>query len=135
MRATGCAPRRRGIRGPGTNVVLFAGRGRDLTTLIGDLAGRPCLTRPVTIVTGDDASTIPTAVVTAQGLASRVTLYYPSESDPGEWASPTGKLMMDGVNVYDQARDAYQSYLEAATSQFGAATADGRTRPWGTTPY
>jgi ABC-type branched-subunit amino acid transport system substrate-binding protein len=113
------------------DVVLFAGRGKDLTTLISDLASRACLDRRVTIVTGDDASTIATGGTVGQGLASGVTAYYPSESNPGEWASPTGKLMVDGTNVYARSREAYQAYVKEATGQFGAATAAGPDTPMG----
>jgi ABC-type branched-subunit amino acid transport system substrate-binding protein len=107
----------------GADVVLFAGRGSDLITLIGDLASRPCLNRPVTIVTGDDASDQPTGGTAAQGLASGVRVYYASESDPGEWASPTGTLIVGGINEYAQSRVAYQKYAEEVTGRFGAATA------------
>lgn len=107
------------------DVVLFAGRVTALATLIGDLASRPCLNHHVTIVTGDDASGMPTGGTVAQGLASGVTLYYVTESDPGEWASPEGTLMMDGANEYAQARVGYQEYAARVTGLFGAAAAAG----------
>jgi hypothetical protein len=107
------------------DVVLFAGRVTALGTLVGDLASRPCLNHPVTIVTGDDASGMPTGGTVAQGLASGVTLYYVTESDPGEWASPTGTLIVGGTNEYARARVAYHEYATEVTGLFGAAAAAG----------
>lgn len=114
-----------GICTSGADVVLFGGRGRDMATLISALASRPCLTQPVRIVTGDDASSIQTDGAMAQGLASGVTVYYGSESDPGEWADATGTLMVNGTNEYAQSRQAYLQYLAQVTRQFGTATAAG----------
>jgi hypothetical protein len=67
-------------------VVLFAGRGRDLATLLGDLADRPCLTQPVTVVTGDDVTDMVVTSRVRQGLASGVTLYYAGNANPDEWS-------------------------------------------------
>jgi ABC-type branched-subunit amino acid transport system substrate-binding protein len=114
-----------GICTSGADVVLFGGRGRDMATLIGALASRPCLTHPVTIVTGDDASSIQTDGPMSQGLASGVTVYYATESDPGEWAEASGTLTMDGTNEYAQSRLAYLKYLAQVADHFGAATAVG----------
>jgi ABC-type branched-subunit amino acid transport system substrate-binding protein len=114
-----------GICTSGADVVLFGGRGRDMATLISALASRPCLTHPVTIVTGDDASSIQTDGTMAQGLASGVTIYYATESDHGEWADSTGTLMVNGTNEYAQSRQAYLTYLAQVAGQFGAATAAG----------
>lgn len=105
------------------DVVLYGGRGRDLTTLIGDLASRPCSNRPVTIVTGDDASDIPVGGGVAQGLRSGVSLYYATEVNPGEWARSTGTLIVDGTNKYDQARQGYADFTTAIKGLLSSATA------------
>lgn len=120
-----------GICTSGADVVLFGGRGRDIATLISALASRPCLTHPVTIVSGDDASNIPTGGTMTQGLASGVTVYYVTESDPGEWADATGTLTVNGTNEYDQSRQAYLKYLAQVAGQFGAATAAGANTTMG----
>jgi ABC-type branched-subunit amino acid transport system substrate-binding protein len=114
-----------GICTSGADVVLFGGRVRDMSTLIGALASRPCLAQPVTIATGDDANSIQTDVTMAQGLVSGVTVYYASESDPGEWADATGTIVMNGTNEYTQSRHAYLKYVAQVARQFGAATAAG----------
>lgn len=112
-----------GICTSGADVVLFGGRGRDMATLISALANRPCLSQPVTIVTGDDASSVPIDSAMAQGLASGVTVYYAGETAPGEWTEATGTITVNGTNEYAQARQAYLKYATQVTGQFGAATA------------
>jgi ABC-type branched-subunit amino acid transport system substrate-binding protein len=109
----------------GADVVLFGGRGRDMATLISALGSRPCLTQPVTIVTGDDANSITINGPMVGGLASGVTVYYATESDPGEWADATGTLVMNGTNEYAQSRQAYLKYATQTAGHLGAATAAG----------
>jgi ABC-type branched-subunit amino acid transport system substrate-binding protein len=110
----------------GADVVLYGGRGRDLTTLVGDLASRPCGNRPVTIVSGDDASNVPASGSVVQGLRSGVSVYYATEVDPGEWARSPGKLIVDGTNVYNQAQQGYAGFTAVAKALFGVGTASQR---------
>jgi hypothetical protein len=67
------------------SVVLFAGRGRELATLLTDLGTRPCLNHHITVVTGPDVTDMPFTSGVAQGLSSGVSLYYAGEANPGEW--------------------------------------------------
>jgi len=78
-------------------VVLFAGRGNDLAEFIGDLRNRPCLDKPITIVTGSDGAQIPFSATVKAGLDSGVSVYYSGLANPDEWnadndaASPKGR--------------------------------------------
>jgi ABC-type branched-subunit amino acid transport system substrate-binding protein len=110
----------------GADVVLFGGRGRDLTTLVGDLASRPCGDRPVTIVTGDDASNVPATGSVVQGLRSGVSVYYASEVNPGEWVRSPGILIVNGKNLYNQAQQGYADFAAAAKALFSPGTASQR---------
>jgi ABC-type branched-subunit amino acid transport system substrate-binding protein len=108
------------------DIVLFGGRGKDLATLIGDLAHRPCAV-PVTIVTGDDVINMPVQGNTPvlEGLASRVTVYYAGEFNPGEWSAPTGDVLVAGQNVYSQAQAGYLASTRELSTLFpGAAPLD-----------
>jgi ABC-type branched-subunit amino acid transport system substrate-binding protein len=78
------------------NYVLFAGRGRDLGTLLDDLNNRNCLTKPITIVTGDDVTDMPITAGVRSALASRVTLLYAGEANPQEWERGSGSLYKQG---------------------------------------
>jgi Periplasmic binding protein len=77
-------------------VVLFAGRGRELATLVTDLGTRNCLNHHVTIVTGPDVTDMPFTTGVAQGLSSGVTLYYVGEANPAEWNTGTGPAIRFG---------------------------------------
>jgi hypothetical protein len=78
------------------SVVLFAGRGRDLATLLSALADRPCLTQPVTIATGDDVTNMPITRGVRQGLASGVALYYAGNANPAEWSAGKSPAIIEG---------------------------------------
>jgi ABC-type branched-subunit amino acid transport system substrate-binding protein len=80
----------------GVGVVLFAGRGRDLASLLTALADRDCRNRNVTIVTGDDVTNMPISPAVRQGLASGVTLEFAGNANPGEWSAGSGAAMASG---------------------------------------
>ena len=69
--------------------VLFAGRGEDLAELVADLADRPCLSTPITVISGDDVTNLPFTDAVRKGLASNVTVDYAGIANPGEWSVPT----------------------------------------------
>lgn len=79
----------------GPTVVLFAGRGRDLATLIGDMSGDGfACSKHITIVSGDDVTNMPHTQGVAAALGSgRVSLYYVGLASPDEWttAKPDGR--------------------------------------------
>jgi hypothetical protein len=79
-----------------TNSVLFAGRGRDLATLLTALANRVCRDKPVTIVTGDDVTNMLVSPPVLQGLASSVTLDFAGNANPDEWSAGTGAAIASG---------------------------------------
>jgi ABC-type branched-subunit amino acid transport system substrate-binding protein len=80
----------------GARVVLFAGRGRDLATLLAALADRDCRNQTVTIVTGDDVTNMPVSPAVRQGLASGVTLDFAGNANPGEWSTGSGAAVVNG---------------------------------------
>lgn len=92
------------------DVVLFAGRGRDLGTLITDLGNRPC-TFPVTILTGDDTTDMQITAAVRGALADDVTLDYAAEANPDEWNSGS-------TEVIQQGRQGFRQFQNAFTSQF-----------------
>jgi ABC-type branched-subunit amino acid transport system substrate-binding protein len=106
------------------SVVLFGGRSRDLAVLIADLAHRPC-SMPVRIVTGDDAGDMPHSYSTRviQGLDSEVTLYYAAEVNPAEWERSSGTLLLQGQNVFQQAKAGYTQFTQAFPAEFGGVSA------------
>jgi hypothetical protein len=83
------------------DVVLFAGRGRDLASLLGDFPGRPCLDRRITIVTGDDVTDMPITARVRAGLNSGVDLYYAGNANPQEWTRGTGAAIVAGRNAFN----------------------------------
>lgn len=102
--------------------VLFAGRGEDLAELVADLAERPCLNTPITIISGDDVTNLPFTDAVRKGLDSGVTVDYAGIANPGEWSTaeqgPAITKGGQGFNVFD-------SY---ATKLFpGAPLSDGNT--------
>ena len=92
-------------------VVLFAGRGRELGTLLADLGSRPCLTTPITVVTGDDVTDMTITPAIEQGLATGVTLEYAGEANPGEWGHGSGA-------VFQQGQQGYSDFSKTFKSQF-----------------
>jgi ABC-type branched-subunit amino acid transport system substrate-binding protein len=72
-----------------TDIVYFAGRGRDLAAFVGQMANRLCQDRPVHILTGDD--NVPTELLRDQtykrGLAANVDVVYTDLADPKAWAA------------------------------------------------
>lgn len=88
--------------------VLFAGRGRDLAALAGDLANRPCLDKPITIVTGDDVVNLTYSPDVRQGLASGVTVDYAGAAIQTEWSEGTGLAVTEGRQGFTAFKDAYQ---------------------------
>lgn len=83
-------------------VVLFAGRGRDLGTLITDLGSRPCLNEPVTVLTGDDVTDMSITAGVEKGLQSGVALFYAAEANPGEWNQGNGAVFGEGRQGFAQ---------------------------------
>ncbi len=90
------------------DVVLFAGRGRELATLIGDLGNRPC-SRPVTIVTGDSAANMPIDASVTDGLKSGTTLELAGEANPAEWDKGSGTVTQQGRAGYNQFSNVFAS--------------------------
>ncbi|MBO0801952.1 MAG: hypothetical protein J2P25_02610 [Nocardiopsaceae bacterium] len=89
-------------------VVLFAGRGRDLAALVGDLADRPCLGKPITVITGDDVVNMTYSSRVRQGLASGVTIDYAGVAIPAEWSAGTGRAVTEGRRGFTTFKHAYQ---------------------------
>lgn len=99
--------------------VLFAGRGRDLGTLLDDLTNRDCLRKPITIVTGDDVTDMPITAGVRSALADHVTLEYAGEANPQEWERGSG-------SVFNQGQQGFGSFNTTFGQQFpGVPDADG----------
>lgn len=96
------------------DVVLFAGRDRDLDTLLNDLGNRPCLNQPVTIVTGDDVTGQTITTTIKQALETNVIVEYPSEADPREWQHGTGSVFQEGKQGFVRFREAFASVFPNA---------------------
>jgi hypothetical protein len=94
--------------------VLFAGRGSDLAQLVADLANRPCLNLPITIISGDDVANLPYSQNVRQGLASGVTLDYAGISSPTEWVGGTGPAVADGRQGFATFNTVFQSLFPGA---------------------
>ncbi|MBS2539823.1 amino acid ABC transporter substrate-binding protein, partial [Catenulispora sp. NF23] len=62
--------------------VLFAGRGEDLAELVADLADRPCLNTPITIISGDDVTNLTFTPAVKRGLDTNVTVDYAGIANP-----------------------------------------------------
>jgi hypothetical protein len=67
-------------------VVLFAGRGKDLGTLLHAFSNT-CLDKAIRIVTGDDVTNLPNSVQLRQDLSGHVTLDYAGVAHPDEWTA------------------------------------------------
>lgn len=106
-------------------VVLFAGRGRELGILLADLASRPCLTQPITIVTGDDVTDMTITPAIEQGLAARssgkVTLEYAGEASPSEWEHGSGTVFQQGQQGFTQFSEAFGSRFPKVPDDDGNA--------------
>ena len=92
-------------------MVLFAGRGRDPATLLAALGTRPCLTQPITIVTGDDVTDMPITASVKRGLATGVTLDYVGQANPYEWKNGSSQVIQNG-------RDGFNRFIGEFTSLF-----------------
>jgi ABC-type branched-subunit amino acid transport system substrate-binding protein len=70
-----------------TDLIYFAGRGRDLVELVAVLKARPCADKPVRIFTGDDVTT---EQVTSMRLGSAATanveIFYTEVASSQAWA-------------------------------------------------
>lgn len=91
-------------------VVLFAGRGHDLQSLVGDLANRPrpCLGKPIRIVTGDDLANLVTSSAVNQGLDRGVAVYYAALADKDEWTTGTGATVPKGQQGFTTFESAFR---------------------------
>jgi hypothetical protein len=66
------------------NIVYFAGRGVDLLGLLNGLAGRSCRDTHLTVVTGDDASTLANQTLW-QGEGANMTVLFTALAHPDMW--------------------------------------------------
>ncbi|GAB3476761.1 ABC transporter substrate-binding protein [Amycolatopsis cihanbeyliensis] len=75
------------ICGNEAEVVYFAGRENHLTAFVAELAQRPCLDRPITVLTGDLALIRPPSPEMRRGLEANVTVLGPGLAHPDAWAT------------------------------------------------
>lgn len=90
------------------NIVLFAGRGRELAQLLGDFNDQACLGRSMPLITGDDVTNMPVSAKTLGGLRTGATLYYAGNANPDEWrsaGSPASQAGRRGLAAFNQAFD------------------------------
>ncbi|WP_216216515.1 ABC transporter substrate-binding protein [Amycolatopsis aidingensis] len=73
------------ICGNEAEVVYFAGRENHLPAFVAALAQRPCLDRPVTVLTGDLAQVGPPGPEMRRGLQTDVTVLGPGLAHPDAW--------------------------------------------------
>lgn len=67
------------------DVVYFAGRESHLTSFVAQLAQRPCLDKPITVLTGDLALVPAPAPAMRRGLEANVTVLAPGLAHPQAW--------------------------------------------------
>ncbi|HXL87800.1 MAG TPA: hypothetical protein VN969_02255 [Streptosporangiaceae bacterium] len=101
--------------------VLFAGRGRDLAELVADLSNRPCLNKPITIMSGDDVTNMPFSSQVQGGLDSGVTVYFSGDTSPDEWSRGTGTDIAEGRQGFTTFDDLFRVLFP------GAPLTDGNT--------
>ncbi|WP_156934844.1 ABC transporter substrate-binding protein [Pseudonocardia spinosispora] len=95
------------------DVLYFAGRGVDLSALLAALAkGGDCNLKPMTIVTGDDATAILGSPVPMIGSAS-VTVVYTGEATVNQW---NGSTPEESAEYRSYARN-YQDFVSAFTGR------------------
>ncbi|WP_101610112.1 ABC transporter substrate-binding protein [Amycolatopsis sp. BJA-103] len=75
------------ICGNEAEVVYFAGRENHLASFVAELAQRPCLDRPITVLTGDLALVGPPSQEMRRGLESKVTVLGPGLAHPRAWTT------------------------------------------------
>ncbi|MEY9935460.1 ABC-type branched-subunit amino acid transport system substrate-binding protein [Catenulispora sp. GP43] len=103
--------------------VLFAGRGEDLAELVADLADRPCLNTPITIISGDDVTNLPFTDAVRKGLSTNVTVDYAGIANPGEWTIPT-----QDPTTSAKGAQGFKAFNDYAQQLFpGAPLSDGNT--------
>jgi hypothetical protein len=102
----------------GTSYVLFAGRGRDLATLLTALGNRNC-TRPITVVTGDDVTDMPVTKSVETALAKGVMLEYAGEANPDQWDNGSGPVVSQGRLGFSRFQQAFKGKFS------GISDADG----------
>jgi hypothetical protein len=99
------------------DVLFFAGRGVDLSSLLAALAkGGDCHLKPMTIVTGDDATAILGTPVPTIGTAP-VTVLYTGDAAANEW---NGHTLGEPADYQDYARN-YQDFVSAFTGRTAGA--------------
>ncbi len=92
------------------DVILFAGRGRDLVTLIQSMGSRLCSAQPFTIISGDDANQAVARADLQAALRSGITVYYTGIANPHEWSGSVPA----GVSSGGDALDAFEKVFTAA---------------------
>lgn len=104
--------------------VLFGGRGRQLSWLVSDLADRPCLDKPITIVSGDDVTNATIDANVRRGLASGVTVDYAGVAQPDEWSGTSDKSA-----AFAEGRQGFEIFRDAFVQLFpgGHVLPDGNT--------
>jgi hypothetical protein len=107
------------------DVVLFAGRGRDLATLLSDLAHRTaCPGQRITILTGDDVTDMPHTPGVREGLSSGVRLFYAGSANPGVWSSQSignSPAVQAGRHGFMVFRAAFTRYFPHVSFDDGSA--------------
>jgi Periplasmic binding protein len=101
------------------SVVLFAGRGRDLATLVEDLS-QHC-DKPITIVTGDDASEMNITPALGKALSQGITLKYTGEANPTEWVGGNSAIDLNGRKAFSTFSTAFSRQLPYASDTDGNA--------------
>jgi ABC-type branched-subunit amino acid transport system substrate-binding protein len=101
------------------SAVLFAGRGKNLATLISALADQ-CEDQPVTIITGDDVVDMSMSPTVSSGLREHVTLDYAGTASPDEWSGSAADVTV-GRAGFDTFRQAFEQHFSSASFADGSA--------------
>ncbi|WP_028925378.1 ABC transporter substrate-binding protein [Pseudonocardia acaciae] len=77
------------------DALFFAGRSPELAALVAALSHRPCLNRPIKVVTGHDGATFAAAAASGapelrNGLSANVSVAYTALAHPESWRNAPG---------------------------------------------
>lgn len=92
-------------------VVLFGGRAQDLADLVAAMADRPCLNTPITIVSGNNVTSMALTAAVRRGLASKITIDYAGLADPQEWAPGQGVGSGGSVKAFADGQQGFAAFI------------------------
>jgi len=105
------------------DVVYFAGRENDMTSFIAQLALRPCLEKPITVMTGDLALVGAPEDAMRRGLDANVTVLAPGLAHPQAWITSPEAFNPSSVASFreDSCTDCFEAVFPGERLDDGVA--------------